>query len=416
MDKQRVIIIGAGAAGLSVAKQLQPLGRYEVIHLEAQHYVGGRVKSMPFSGLTLDSGARFLHHKELGLYQQAKQRQWLSRLGKVAIILNGQYLPAWRFALFHILPSLQKSKRLIRAFYRNSDPQKTIETLIVEQGMNDATSNYFRQLLGSSLGCDVGRVAATSLRDTFKVAGVRVEQDLITQPLKQPLTKLLQGCFSAQFDQVRLGHAVTEVDYSGADIHLRCANGRLFTADKVVITTPLATLKQQRIRFTPAITQPHQDAIDCLGMGQGGVFFLHFTRRFWKKGLCQLINTDNRYHFWVPDKEQNVVVVFYVADEGDEVDEPQCLQQLLQTLSTVFKCDAALLLDEHYHENWSDNPAIGGLYSYDGIGSEGARSVLQQPIDRRLFFAGEATIEGHFATVDGAIISGQRAADQLQSL
>ena len=111
-----------------------------------------------------------------------------------------------------------------------------------------------------------------------------------------------------------------------------------------------------------------------------------------------------------------MIVVFYVAGEGDQIDEPQRLQQLLQTLSTVFKCDAALLLDEHYHENWSDNPAIGGLYSYDGIGSEGARSVLQQPIDQRLFFAGEATIEGHFATVDGAIISGQRAADQLQSL
>ena len=285
MDRERVIIVGAGAAGLSVAKQLQPLDRYEVIHLEAQHYVGGRVKLVPFSGLTLDSGARFLHHKELGLYQQAKQRKWLSKLGKVAIILNGQYLPAWRFALFHILPSLQKSKRLIRAFYRNGDPQKTIETLIVEQGMNDATSNYFRQLLGSSLGCDVGRVAATPLRDSFKVAGVRVEQDLITQPLKQPLAKLLQGYFSAQFDQVRLGHAVTGIDYSGADIHLRCANGELFTADKVVITTPLATLKQQRIRFTPAITQPHQDAINCLGMGQGGVFFFALYTAFLEKGV-----------------------------------------------------------------------------------------------------------------------------------
>ncbi len=415
MDKQRVIIIGAGAAGLSVAKQLQSLDRYEVIHLEAQNYVGGRVKSPLFSGLTLDSGARFLHHKKLGLYQQAKQRNWLSKLGKVAIILNGQYLPAWRFALFHILPSLQKSKRLIRAFYRNNDPQKTIETLIVEQGMNDATTRYFRQVLGSSLGCGVERVAAVPLRDSFKVAGVRVEQDLINQPLKQPLAKLLQVCFSVQFGQVRLGYAVTEIDYSGVDIHLRCANGEVFTADKVVITTPLATLKQQCIRFAPAIPQPHQDAIDRLGMGQGGVFFLHFTRRFWKKRLCQLINADNRYHFWIPDKEQNVMVVFYVADEGDKVDGPQRLQQLLQTLSTVFNCDAPSLLDEHYHENWSDNPAIGGLYSYDGIGSEGARSVLQQPIDQRLFFAGEATIEGHFATVDGAIISGQRAAEQLQS-
>ncbi|MCF6219139.1 MAG: FAD-dependent oxidoreductase [Gammaproteobacteria bacterium] len=411
MKKQRVIIIGAGAAGLSVAQQLQ--GPCEVIHLEAQASAGGRVKVVSFSGLILDSGARFLHHKKRGLYAQAKQRKWLAKSGKVAMIMKGRYLPAWRFALFHILPSLQKSKRLMRAFYRNSDPQKTIETLIVEQGMNEATANFFRQVLGGLLGCDVAQVAAVPLRDSFKAAGVDVEQDLISQPLKQPLAELLRECYGAQMASVLLGRRVVEVDYREDEVKVRCANGDIFMADKVVVTVPLAILKRQQIQFTPPLPTQHQQAIECLGMGQGGVLFLRFKQRFWKSGLSQLINVDSPCHFWMPDKKSPVIMAFYVADESDLRESAHYLSLILQTLGDAFQCDAAALLDEHYHENWSDNPAIGGLYSYDRIGSEGARSALQQPVDERLFFAGEATVEGHFATVEGAIASAERVVAQL---
>ncbi len=411
MKKQRVIIVGAGAAGLSVAQQLQ--GQCEIIHLEAQHSVGGRVKAVSFSGLMLDSGARFLHHKKLGLYAQAKQRKWLAKSGKVAMIMKGRHMPAWRFALFHILPSLQKSKRLMRAFYRNSDPQKTIEALIAEQGMNEATANFFRQVLGGLLGCDVAQVGAMPLRDSFKTAGVNVEQDLISQPLKQPLAELLRECYGAQMASVRLGQRVVEVDYREAEVKVRCENGELFVADKVVVTVPLATLKQQQIQFTPTLPVQHQQAIEGLGMGQGGVIFLRFKQRFWKRSLTQLINIDSPCHFWMPDKNSPLIMAFYLADEQNLRESGHYLSLTLQTLSDAFQCDALALLDKHYHEDWSANPAIGGLYSYDRIGSEGARSALQQPVDERLFLAGEATVEGHFATVEGAILSAERVVAQL---
>ena len=42
-----------------------------------------------------------------------------------------------------------------------------------------------------------------------------------------------------------------------------------------------------------------------------------------------------------------------------------------------------------------------------------AQQVLSEPIDGRLFFAGEATSIGHIGTVHGAIQSGRRAAQEV---
>lgn len=149
MDNRKVVIIGAGAAGLSVAQQLAQHGDCEIVHLEAQAEVGGRVKGITFAGLELDSGASFLHHKRLGLYAAAKQRKWLAKAGKVGAIVNGRYLPSWRFALFCLLPSMQKSKRFIRAFYSNTDSQKTLAELIDEQGFNPALPSAHQQAIDS---------------------------------------------------------------------------------------------------------------------------------------------------------------------------------------------------------------------------------------------------------------------------
>ena len=413
MIKKRVVIIGAGAAGLSVAQQLRKQDDYQVIHLEAQAEVGGRVKGVSFAGLNLDSGACFLHHKTLELYQEAKQRKWLAKTGKVGVIVNGRYLPSWRFAIFHLLPSMQKSKRLIRAFYRNADPLQTLEALIEEQGFNHATAHFYRQVLGVALGGAVDQVGSIPLKESFKTAKVRPEQDLINQALSKPLSELLGELFSEQISLVETEQVVSEIDCSQSQLVVRCTNGEVFQADKVVITVPLAILKKGSIHFNPPLPVGHQQAIDSLGMGQGGKFFLQFSQRLWKSGVGQIINTDAMCQFWVPEPTQPILVAFYVEKEGELHSGAQRLQLLLDALSQVFACDVEALLIDHHHEAWSFNPYIAGLYSYDRVGSEGARTVLQQPIREQLFLAGEATIEGHFATVDGAIESGKRVARQL---
>ena len=55
-----------------------------------------------------------------------------------------------------------------------------------------------------------------------------------------------------------------------------------------------------------------------------------------------------------------------------------------------------------------------GAYSYANVGGTEAARVLSEPLADTLFFAGEATNpEGHNGTVNGAINSGQRAAEEI---
>ena len=62
----RVVVIGAGFAGLAAADALAGAG-IETVVLEARDRVGGRVWSVPFAGATAERGAEFIlpHDREL---------------------------------------------------------------------------------------------------------------------------------------------------------------------------------------------------------------------------------------------------------------------------------------------------------------------------------------------------------------
>lgn len=414
MEAVQVIIIGAGAAGLSAAKALAEHPDLACIHLEAQEGVGGRVKTFASEGgPALDSGACFVHTKGLTLYREARQRGLLACSGKAALLLAGRYTPVWRFFCQHALSNLRPFKQMTPRFYRADDPRQSLGQLISALDFTPPVAGLVRSTLGSSLGCAVEQVGVLALRQSLQQANIRLGRDTIQQTLKRPLATLLAEIYAPQTARVLTGHPVTAIDYQGAAVKVQCQNGPRFVADKVIITVPLAVLQQEQIQFDPPLPAGHQQAIARLGMGQGLKLRLQFSKVFWKKRLRQLINTDGLFHFWIPDPAQAVMMVFYVAAAAEALDEQAALARVMDTLRTAFALDIAPLLVSSQLENWSANPFIGGLYSFDAIGSEGARTQLQTPVANRLYLAGEATVEGYFATVDGAIESGRRAAQQI---
>ncbi len=71
-------------------------------------------------------------------------------------------------------------------------------------------------------------------------------------------------------------------------------------------------------------------------------------------------------------------------------------------------------LESAHTHNWVTDPYCRGGYSYIAVGGENASRELAAPLAGTLFFAGEATeFTGHHGTVNGAMASGTRAANEI---
>ena len=62
---------------------------------------------------------------------------------------------------------------------------------------------------------------------------------------------------------------------------------------------------------------------------------------------------------------------------------------------------------------WGADPFARGSYSYALPGKAGCRAILAEPVDERLFFAGEACSLNDFSTAHGGFHTGVAAADQV---
>jgi monoamine oxidase len=66
--------------------------------------------------------------------------------------------------------------------------------------------------------------------------------------------------------------------------------------------------------------------------------------------------------------------------------------------------------------NWQKEPWNRGAYSYSLVGSTEAKRICRNPVDKRIYFAGEAYYEGPYqGTVEAAVVSGLETARRLHS-
>ena len=66
-----IVIVGAGIAGLSAAYTLQEAGQ-EVVILERQDHVGGRMSTVDWGGFKVDVGAKFVTSSDKSILEMVR--------------------------------------------------------------------------------------------------------------------------------------------------------------------------------------------------------------------------------------------------------------------------------------------------------------------------------------------------------
>ncbi|KAM5298191.1 lysine-specific histone demethylase 2 isoform 4-T4 [Ctenodactylus gundi] len=249
------------------------------------------------------------------------------------------------------------------------------------------------------------------------------DHTLLTPGYSVIIEKLAEGL------DIRLKSPVQSVDYTGDEVQVTTTDGVGYSAQKVLVTVPLAILQKGAIQFSPPLSEKKMKAINSLGAGIIEKIALQFPYRFWdnkvqgadffghvppsasQRGLFAV------YYDMDPQKKQSVLMSVIAGEAVASVrtlDDKQVLQQCMATLRELFKEQEVPDPTKYFVTRWSTEPWIQMAYSFvKTFGSGEAYDIIAEEIQGTVFFAGEATNRHFPQTVTGAYLSGVREASKI---
>ncbi|MBL4940551.1 MAG: FAD-dependent oxidoreductase [Colwellia sp.] len=418
-----VIIIGAGMSGMKAAQTLSNAG-VQVQILEARDRIGGRTWTDKSWDTAIDLGASWIHGIEGNPIHQLALAQNMPLLSwdyddQVTYDTDGNI----DFSIEDKLAPIAEQLSALTANVMALNEDATIGDVInearsqgmlsglTEQEINYLANAYFEQ----DTAADVDDVALAGFEGAASFAGPDV---IFPRGYGELVTGLAQGL------DIQLNTVVSEVNYQDAVIQVVTSQGD-FYADYVIVTVPLGVLKKGVIKFTPALPSAKEIAIAALDMGVLNKVYLKFDYVFWDSNIAnmaQVSEIKGHWSYWVNFTEatqQPIIAGFNVAKFGQEIEQlsdQQIQEQAMTELRKFYGNQIPEPLDVKI-TRWASDPYSYGSYSYVPKGATATmRDTLAEPINNKIFFAGEATNKQYPSTVHGAYLSGEREAQRILAL
>jgi monoamine oxidase len=431
-NSKKIVVVGAGAAGLYVGCLLKEAD-YEVVVLEADERVGGRIWSQVVEGQALEMGAEFVHGHSHLLYDFFIKN-------KVKLYPEGETFFAYQQKVC-ALSELEKEPQmgdLIGDFlefyqghhrYRGEDisafdfVKKTVLATYQEEEWKKVLPYYesFAGMMGTSLS-NLGMKSLAMASHRWSVGEENYR-------LAVPYQDFLAHMIDFLEENLHLKKVVRHLSYQEeAGVEVITEAGERFWADAAVLTVPLSILKKNFITFNPILPEKKRNAIEKIGFGDAAIkVLMQFSTAFWNEEMDALIGTETAQEYWVSSfrkpNTRPTLTAFIMGEKAStmsKLEDEGKLNLLLAELDALFGKENEVLpskrIEKYWVCDWAKKPYIGGSYSYPSPDSHFERYHLAAPIEKRVFFAGEAThTAGHFATVFGALETAERAFEEINS-
>ena len=215
---------------------------------------------------------------------------------------------------------------------------------------------------------------------------------------------------------VALDCPVHRIDHGGRRLRLETAKG-VVTADRAIVAVPTSILAAEEF-FGPALPEKTA-AAQALPLGFDDKLFLaldgasEFPRESRLFGRTDRVGTG-AYHLR-PFGRPLIECYFggslarELEHHGERAFFDFAVSELVGLLGTSFARRVAFGATHC----WGTDPFARGAYSYALPGKADCRAALAQPVDNRLFFAGEACSLRDFSTAHGAYLTGVRATEEV---
>lgn len=353
-SSRRVIVVGAGVSGICAADALVQAGA-NVTVLEASGRWGGRVDRLTgLADFPIDMGAEWIHGSPALLDDVAGRRVQ----GDIATI---KYRP---------------------------------ETYSAWDGSDLSRNDYYRFFYAETKFLDT---TWYGLLERYVMPGIA--------------------------DHIRLNTPVTAIDYSGSEVQVS-AGGQTYFADAVIVTVPASILQAGAISFTPAMPTDQQRGLAGLNFGTGFKVFMTFKERFYTDivevevpGVGANGDWDGYLYYdlaYGKGSSVNALGLFHASEtplRRPGLSDAALLSEILSELDDIYDGVASRQLIEARVRNWTRDPYIRGTYSmeYDYREFDTIEEIFA-PLERKVFFAGEAMGGDDQSTVHGAAQSGRATA------
>jgi monoamine oxidase len=430
---RRVIVVGAGVAGLSAAIRMAEAG-LAVDLVEARDRIGGRVWTEHPPGIEapVELGAEFVHGKvdEIWRYQRPGKIDLYEGLGSRWCEQDGRLA---------ICDYFEQVNEVLGRVSKYSGPDIPFQQFL--DNLGEIQPQVRQRVLNYVMGfhaADPREIGVRAIQIDSE-AEERTEGDR-TFRIRQGYDALLRHM---QWECERLGvrislaEVVRRIDWGGHGVRVDVGDSeKSLDAECVVVTLPIGVLQAGPgdagyVEFSPPLREK-ESALGKLVLGHVRRVTFVFDEVFWSNtelvgrndmaDLQFLFTDDDFFPTWWSYEPLRlpVLTAWSPALKSDRLagkSTEEVIEIALTSLSKALDVKIGALrkkvVSAHSHD-WITDRFTRGAYSYAKAGGADGFRELSEPLDNKLYFAGEATeFTGHHATVHGAIATGERAANEV---
>jgi monoamine oxidase len=448
----KVIVVGAGLAGLAAAYELVAMG-HTVTVLEAQKRPGGRVHTLrePFAdNLFAEAGAidfsssyrhmmRYLKLFSLSAVPFDGTRLasvYHLRKKRILLRLSDHKEPEWPYDLTAEEKSLGVNRMFQKYFSlidQIGDPTvpgwkldawKAYDNMTLAQFLkSQGASNEAIELLGKVTGFGYGWSEVSALHRLLSDLCLFYIDKSQTWSILEGGSDLLPKAFAkALGERLRFGVPVVRIEQQPGKVRAVFKRGgreEWMDADRLICCAPAPAMR--KIVFGPELPEPRRRIIEKLEYLAVTRIYLQTSRRFWREaGEAGNAYTDLpigrlfEYPMSKSAAQRGIIECHVRGPEGAKLAALGLKEQIhlaLESLEKVFPG-----VKDHFEVGasvaWSTDPWAGGGYAWWKPGQlTDWMPKLAEP-SGRIHFAGEHTsLLGR--TMEGALESGNRAAHEV---
>ena len=415
-----IIVIGAGAAGLLAARELGKAGK-KVLVLEARNRIGGRILPLDENefGYAAQGGAEWVHGvapvtkaliKEAGLTLVPED-------GEIWTVRGGELTQVTSF-----ITTNEKLKEKLTELKEDISMHDFLERNFPGQEHAKLKNSIYQMIQGYD-AADPRLISACTLRDEWlgRPEMTVVALDHRIEEGYGALINFLEIECEKYGVEIKLKTPVKKVSLSSVETDV----GEIYESEKVLITVPLPLI--QDFDFSPELESKKEHASQ-IGFGYAIKVLVKFKTRWWEHvtaydltKMAFITSNEKFLTAWTQYPLITTDLTGYMAGptafEYRDVDNEVLVDEFLTSLANAFGVSKDFIKTEVAYSkviNWPGDPYAKGAYSYTRFDTKDAYEKMIEPVQDKIYFAGEALYTGGItATVEAALGSAVDVAKKI---